>query len=252
MEFRQDHTPTVLQVVPPYGDIFGGYQITLTGTNLGFAPPTILIDQIPCVLVSYNQSSIVCTPGARPNIPVSTSFTVAIGTSVAVINQAFLYVLKWSDSRTWGVDLPPIDGDLVFVPAGMTLLVDQNTPNLIGLAVQNGTLVFPNDTDVTVSTGFITMNGGKFIAGSEASPLTSNLQIILYGNIFGTQQPIFGNKAIGCLDCQFSMYGKPRNPVWTTLANTISPGDTNFTVKSVVDWQVGEIIVIASTSFAHN
>lgn len=38
--------------------------------------------------------------------------------------------------------MPPIDGDLVFVPAGMNLLVDQSTPNLKGILVQNGTLTF--------------------------------------------------------------------------------------------------------------
>jgi hypothetical protein len=77
----------------------------------------------------------VCTVGARPNLPSSNSFTVTISGSNAIIVNGFLYVLKWSDSRTWGVDLPPIDGDLVYVPPGMTLLVDQNTPVLAGIAV---------------------------------------------------------------------------------------------------------------------
>ena len=75
-------------------------------------------------------------------------------------------MLKWSDYRTWGVDLPPIDGDLVYVPAGITLLVDQNTPHLLGITAQDGTIIFSNDTDITVYTGFITMNRGTLIAGT--------------------------------------------------------------------------------------
>lgn len=48
----------------------------------------------------------------------------------------------------------------------MSLLVDVNTPILAGIAVENGALIFPNDTDITVQSNFITINGGKFIAGT--------------------------------------------------------------------------------------
>ena len=59
---------------------------------------------------------------------------------------------------TWGVDLPPIDNDLVVVPKGTTLLVDQDTPKLEGIVVDGGTIVFSDDVDITVQTGFITLN----------------------------------------------------------------------------------------------
>lgn len=42
----------------------------------------------------------------------------------AITHATFKYVLRWSDPRTWGTDLPPIAGDLVDVPMGMHLLVD--------------------------------------------------------------------------------------------------------------------------------
>jgi hypothetical protein len=110
-----------------------------------------------------------------------------------------MYVLKWSDDRTWGIDLPPVKDDIVFVPAGMTLLVDQSTPKLAGIAVQNGTIIFANNTDITVNTGFITVVGGQFIAGTEQQPLYTNLTFILYGGYYDAQQPIGGNKMIFCL-----------------------------------------------------
>jgi hypothetical protein len=44
LQFTSSATPTVTSVVPPYGDIFGGYNINITGTNLGFATTTVLID----------------------------------------------------------------------------------------------------------------------------------------------------------------------------------------------------------------
>ena len=46
--FTSAATPTVTEVVPPYGDIFGGYTIAIKGTNLGFGPANVLIDNVPC------------------------------------------------------------------------------------------------------------------------------------------------------------------------------------------------------------
>ena len=80
--------------------------------------------------------------GARPNIPSENTFVVMIGNSIALIRDSFSYVLRWSDSRTWGTDLPPIAGDIVYVPKGMTLLVDQDTPQVEAIVVQNGTIIF--------------------------------------------------------------------------------------------------------------
>ena len=232
--------------------MFGGYPITITGTNFN-SSTTVVIDGVPCVYVSSTATQVICTVGARPTIPSKNTFEVSINGNKAIIVNSFLYVLKWSDPRTWGVDAPPVEGDLVYVPPGMTLLIDQDTPILLGIAVEKGTLIFPNDTSkaVTVRTGFITINGGAFIAGTESAPLYSNLTFIMYGNYYGKQQPMFGNKGIGCMDCKFSMYGRPRKPTWTTISATISPAATTLTVTDDVDWKVGETIVVASTSFFH-
>jgi hypothetical protein len=43
--------------------------------------------------------------------------------------------MRWSDIRTWGTDLLPVEGDLVYVPKGMSLYVDQSTPRLDGIVV---------------------------------------------------------------------------------------------------------------------
>ena len=95
------------------------------------------------------------------------------------------------------------------------------------------------------------MNGGTFIAGTEQNPHTSSLTFIMYGGYYGKQQPMFGNKGIGCLNCKFYMYGNPRPMTWTTISATINVGDTTLTLTDTVDWQVGEEIVVASTSFHH-
>ena len=69
--------------------------------------------------------------------------------------------MRWSDKRTWGTDVPPIDGDLVVVPQGMALYVDQSTPILEGILVEGGKLIFADEQNsIEVHTGFITLNGG--------------------------------------------------------------------------------------------
>ena len=45
-----------------------------------------------------------------------TNFTVEYDGIPAIIKKEFKYVLRWSDPTTWGTDLPPVAGDLVYVP----------------------------------------------------------------------------------------------------------------------------------------
>lgn len=121
-----------------------------------------------------------------------------------------------------------------------------------GIIVENGTIEFADESDMTVSAGFITLRGGEFIAGTEEDDYDHKLTFVMYGNYYAPQQPMFGNKGIGCLECKFSMIGKKRTPTWTMIATTINAGENQFTVIEDVDWQVGEHIVVASTSYDHN
>jgi hypothetical protein len=140
--------------------------LTLAGTNLGSGTAVITIDNIPCTNPQSNSTIITCTVGPRPNIPNSNSFSVVVGGTYALVNQNFLYGLAWSDASTWGTDLPPIDGDLVYVPQGLTLVVDVDTPQLEGIVVDGGTLLFSDQADIVVQATQITLNGGAFIAGT--------------------------------------------------------------------------------------
>lgn len=161
VEYRQDQTPIVNSVSPRYGDIAGGYTLTLTGINLDIGSADIKVDGVSCIFLSGTATQIQCTVGQRTSTPtIDNTFVVKVGGNNVVLKDRFLYVLKWSDSKTWGVDLPPVDGDLVVVPTGLTLMVDQNTPLLKGIAVDGGRLVFSDDLDLVIKTGFITLNKG--------------------------------------------------------------------------------------------
>ena len=123
--------------------------------------------------------------------------------SKALLKDIFLYVLKWSSKATWGVDIPPIDRDLVYIPQDTTLLVDQSTPIPEGIVVDGGTIVFSDDLYLTVQAGFITLNGGHFVTDTEQHPHVRQLTFIMHGNYSGKQQPMFGKKGICCMNCKF-------------------------------------------------
>jgi hypothetical protein len=138
LEFREDKSPIVTGVSPRYGEIFGGYTLTLSGTNLDAGVATITIDGVDCPVdtASASASTITCTVAARSSTySMDNTFTVTVGPSTAILQDTFLYVLKWSNASTWGVDMPPINNDLIYVPKGTTLFVDQSTPILEGIAV---------------------------------------------------------------------------------------------------------------------
>ena len=90
-----------------------------------------------------------------------------------------------------------------------------------------------------IHAGFITVNRGQFIAGTEAKPYQNKLTFIMYGDYYGKQQPIVGNKGIVCIECKLSMYGRVRTKTWTLLATPIVRGDTSFTVEDTIDWEPG-------------
>ena len=237
-------------VSPRFGEIFGGQTLTLTGIYLDVATPVITIDGVDCPVASNTATTITCTLGARASTyNLDNTFTVFIGNNAAILQDKFLYVLKWSNPLSWGVSMPPVTNDLIVVPKGTTLYVDQDTPVLEGIAVDGGNLVFADEGPLTVHAGFITVNQGSFLAGSEQHPHTNQLTFIMYGGYYGKQQPLFGNKGIGCKNCKFSMYGNPRVKTWSSLSATVNVGANQLTVQDTVDWQVGEEIVIASTSF---
>lgn len=75
-------------MTPPYGNIFGGYNIKLEGQNLGFSSTVeVMIDEIPCVYVSNTATELVCTVGARSKIPSKNTFTLSVGGKKAIIRQ---------------------------------------------------------------------------------------------------------------------------------------------------------------------
>lgn len=85
--------------------------------------------------------------------------------------------------------------------------------------------------------------------GTEEFPYTSKIIITMHGNKQSPEIPIYGNKVIGVRYGTLDMHGVERSPSWTELETTVMPGSSTITLVRSVDWQEGEVIVIAPTSY---
>jgi hypothetical protein len=54
--------------------------------------------------------------GSRLDLPEENPIKHRVNENIPVMSEEFMYVLRWSDIRTWGTDSFPVEGDLVYVP----------------------------------------------------------------------------------------------------------------------------------------
>lgn len=250
--YSPSRTSTLRAVTPSFGPSVGGTEVKFSGSNFG-TRVSILIDGVDCPLINQTATEIYCTTGRRPKPSASgNSFQMTSdGNPVILACEGYLYVDRWSAQTTWGGEALPREGDSVYVPKGMTLLVDVSTPKLFTVIVDGGRIIFADESDMTFDASYFLLNGGEFKAGTERAPYQHKLTFTMYGDYYGKQLPTFGNKMIGCKNCKFNMHGVVRIPTWTDLNATILPGDTTLHLNQAVDWLPGESIAVASSSFNH-
>ncbi|XP_069813288.1 fibrocystin-L-like isoform X2 [Dendropsophus ebraccatus] len=179
-------------------------------------------------------------------------------------------ICLWSDRSFWesspeNHNTVPVNGSSVVIPLGKWVIADIQIPSLYKLTIY-GTLELRNLTDnsttqsaptfktTVVSATYIFIQGGKLIGGTEDSPFQGELHIVLRGNHSTPELPlpnglILGSKALGVFG-QLELHGLSRSVYRTKLANTASAGSQLITVSEPVDWQVGEDILITTTSYS--
>ena len=172
---------------------------------------------------------------------------------VATQGLIFMYCNYWSDSHTWGGEFAPITGDLVYIPAGLQLLVDVDSTPVLSAVLVEGSLIFPPHSDPnhirTFDAHYVLITGGYLEAGTELFPYTSKLIITMHSDKYSPELPIYGNKVIAMYNGIIDMHGMPRTPTWTMLNFTANMGDITITLIEAVDWKVGEQIIIAPTGY---
>lgn len=114
-----------------------------------------------------------------------------------------------------------------------------------------GQLIFKN-VDLTLEAEYIVANGGNVTIGTPSNRITANIKIVLHGERAGKQLPMFGNKAFIMNKGTLDIHGAKRDKTWTTLASTVNAGADTITLTDPVDWQVGELVGIATSTYSYN
>ena len=233
-------TPYLDAIIPRYGSVEGGTEISITGTEFNtnnVNDVTVLIDGIDCGVTFVNPLLIQCTTGSRPGLYLTepTLEVYIAGKGLADCGQhKFRYMSLWSETSTWGGQFAPVDGESVVVPAGLNLLVDIDTSPMLNMVlVDGGAIVFPSDADPDHQRNFdakiIFVNNGVFEAGTEDDPYTSKLTITMHGKKYDPTVPIYGNKVLGVRNSVLDLHGIQRDS-WTMLETTAAVGATEITV----------------------
>lgn len=83
----------------------------------------------------------------------------------------YQYVDLWSRRSTWGGNLPPIDGDSVYIPAGATVMLDVSPPRLYLLIVE-GNLVFDSNVNANIWLQVSTGSASGVVGQGDSVALT--------------------------------------------------------------------------------
>jgi len=82
-----------------------------------------------------------------------------------------MYVSYWSDDTTWGGEFAPMDGESIWIPEGLNLLIDIDQSPIINAIICEGSILFVPDEDPNhhryFDANYIFVTGGKMEVGTE-------------------------------------------------------------------------------------
>lgn len=244
-------TSYITSISPSRGTTLGGTVITFTGSGFGeiLSDISIKIDDIPCSVSSVTNIEIICTSGPRPLYTLPSLEIYITNKGLASIKDfLFIYADLWSSPTTWGGEVPPRQGESVYIPPGKNIILDISTPILNAILIE-GSLTIDDVPGITLDAHYIFVHGGSFTIGTESDPYINDITITIHGNRDSPALPNYGNKFIAVRNGVLDIHGDPRTPSWTMLETTAVVGSTSITLQESVNWKVGEQFVIATTSY---
>ncbi|KAI7798957.1 putative fibrocystin-L, partial [Triplophysa rosa] len=174
--------------------------------------------------------------------------------------------ILWSNASFWrsspenNFTVPQTGSDVV-IPTEKWVVVDVVIPTLNKLKIvgvleipdtNNGTVSGSQYNNIVLPATYISIQGGRLIAGWADQPFRGELQIILKGNhrtpdwlLSDINQ---GSKVMGVFG-SLDLYGMPHNVYHTKLTRTVQAGNNTLFLEEAVDWKVGDKILLSTTSY---
>ncbi|XP_061682368.1 PKHD1 like 1, tandem duplicate 1 [Syngnathoides biaculeatus] len=179
----------------------------------------------------------------------------------------------WSNASFWEASAEndfsvPTEGADVLIPPGMWVVLDTNTPPMNKLTIMGvlevseqsqGSSSHParatsQNHTVVIDAIYISIQGGRLLAGSEDQPFNGELHIRLRGNHSTPDWPLpngpnQGSKVLGVFGI-LELYGQQHSVYHTKLATTANSGSSALILVEPVDWKAGDEVVISTTSYS--
>src|SRR5690606_9480343 len=108
-------------------------------------------------------------------------------------------------------------------------------------------LTFADKSDLELTTEWVMVHG-ELAIGTEARPFTHKATITLTDNVKDEQMMGMGDRGIMLSGGTLNLHGNRTNS-WTKLSTTAAAGATSIEVLNAAEWQVGDVIVLASTDY---
>ncbi|CAF3664415.1 unnamed protein product [Rotaria sordida] len=248
--YEANLTAVVTSISPIRGGTGGGTLLTILGENFPtISAVSVSIADISCLVQTISSTMITCLTGSYSETTIQAPVIVnLVNGGNAVGSILYQYIDLWSSPWTWGGDTPPEAGTIVAIESGKTVYFDTITPILKAVIIDNASLIFDDNQDVSLNAEYIlVVNGGRLQIGNETNPFQHRAIITMYGHLRSIELPIFGAKVLALRDGIVDMHGKTVTQTWTHLAATVSSGSSRITLRQAVNWSVGSTIVIATT-----
>lgn len=151
----------------------------------------------------------------------------------------------WSDPATWGGN-KPISGEAVTIPAGMHILLDEDTPDLGGLTIE-GILEFDYQ-NLNLTADWI-MLMGTLQVGTVNNPFTNQATITINASNMNENIMGMGTRGIMVMGGNLELHGTPPSIPWTKLNANAVAGSTNLVLKDAISWDINDELIIGPTDF---
>ncbi|MEL6523763.1 MAG: G8 domain-containing protein, partial [Pseudomonadota bacterium] len=161
---------------------------------------------------------------------------------------------SWFDASTWSTGKVPVDGQSVYIPAGVSVVYDDVSNQRLDKVAVDGELHFAvaTDTKMVVDT-LLTGPSSVLTIGTENNPVQNNVtaEILIHrdnGPINVAEDPSQLSKGV-VTHGAVSIAGQDKDD-YVNVSDYPEKGDTFLTFSERPDgWKVGDKLVVAGTKF---
>jgi hypothetical protein len=156
--------------------------------------------------------------------------------------------MLWSNAATWTSfgATKPVAGSAVTIPAGVHIILNENTPNLASLEI-SGKLQFA-DQNVNLTAGYI-MIMGTLEVGTPTMPYNKKAIITLNGADMTQSVMGMGTRGIMVMGGNLELHGTTPAKTVTKLNDHAAFGATSLSLVDAVTWAANDEIVVATSDY---